>query len=119
MKKQIKLLLTILMFAVSSTYAQCQTPNDLTIVPVSENNTVHYISPEPIQYLDISTNHFVGDIPVDNILRIKYPPESKDSIDNQRLESAGSEDAIVTVVGESFYAQYNLVYREGAHKYNG
>lgn len=119
MKKQIKLLLTLLMFAVSSTYAQFQTPNDLTIVPVSENNTVHFISPEPIQYVDISTNNFVGDIPVDNILRIKYLPESKDSIDNQRLESAGSEDAIVTVVGESFYAQYNLVYREGAHKYNG
>src|SRR5690606_4295398 len=96
-----------------------QTPQDLTIVPVSENNTVHFISPEPIQYVDISTNNFVGDIPVDNTLRIKYLPESKDSIDNQRLEDVGSEDAIVTVVGESFYAQYTLVYRKCAHKYNG
>lgn len=89
-----------------STFAQYQRPNDLTTVYVNDITTVHFVSPEPIQYVDISTNNFAGDIPVDNILRVKYFPDSSDK--NIDIQDRRMKEAIVTVVGQSFYAQYNL-----------
>lgn len=106
MKKQINLLIILITFSIPS-FAQQQYAKDLPIVFVSDIATVHFVSPEPIQYVDISTNEFVGDIPVDNVLRIKYYPALPDSTkDENQIDR--QDDAIVTVVGQSFYAQYSL-----------
>lgn len=56
---------------------------------------LHFISPEPIQYVDISNKNIEGNIALPNVLRLRY----KDSI---------TTDAIVTIAGEKFIAQYYL-----------
>lgn len=66
-------------------------------VYVNEGISTHFVSPEPIKYVDISTDDVAGDIPVDNIFRIK-PKKG-----NPHL-------GIVTIVGERFMVQYKLVY---------
>ncbi|MCL4638335.1 MAG: conjugative transposon protein TraN [Olivibacter sp.] len=110
MKKKINILFAFLIASLS-TFAQSQYPHDLPKLFVSDISTVHFISPEPIQYVDISTNHFVGDIPVDNILRVKYLQDTSirvsDIFDNNNRDIL---EAIVTIVGQSFYAQYRLIH---------
>ncbi|MES2063424.1 MAG: conjugative transposon protein TraN [Bacteroidota bacterium] len=56
---------------------------------------LHFISPEPIQYVDVSNKNIEGNIALPNVLRLRY----KDSI---------TTDAIVTIAGEKFIAQYHL-----------
>ncbi len=68
---------------------------------VNESVSTHFISPEPIKYVDISTDDVAGDIPVDNIFRIKPKKE------NPKL-------GIVTIVGERFMVQYKLAYGTSA-----
>ncbi|WP_255485159.1 DUF4138 domain-containing protein [Mucilaginibacter sp. X5P1] len=70
----------------------------LPIVYLLDNVSVHFISPEPIQYVDISTKNIIGDIPLKNVLRIR----AKDSLKTQ-------VDAIVTIAGEKFIAQYHII----------
>jgi conjugative transposon TraN protein len=57
---------------------------------------VHFVSPEPIQYVDISAKNIIGDLPLKNVLRIRYK------------DSARAEDAVVTIAGEKFIAQYHI-----------
>ena len=69
----------------------------LPIVYLPDNVSVHFISPEPIQYVDISIKSIIGDMPLKNVLRIKL----KDSVK--------SADAVITIAGESFIAQYHVL----------
>lgn len=112
MKKKINILLAFLMATLSS-FAQYQQTEDLPLIYVNDISTIHFVSPEPIQYVDISTNSFVGDLPVENLLRIKYYPDT--AVKENDVFNRNSPEAIVTVVGQSFYAQYRLRYAE---KYN-
>jgi conjugative transposon TraN protein len=75
---------------------------DLPEVLMGANLSLHFVSPEPIRYVDISSRGIAGDLPVDNVLRIKVIPDS--------LKRMMSTDAntVVTIVGESFLAQYRL-----------
>lgn len=107
MKKKINILFALLM-ATLSTFAQYQKTEDLPLIFVNDISTIHFVSPEPIQYVDISTNSFVGDIPVENLLRIKYYPDTAVKVND--IFNNNSPEAIVTVVGQSFYAQYRLRY---------
>jgi len=66
---------------------------------VHKDISTHFISPEPITYVDISTDDVAGDIPVDNILRIK-PKNGKPAL------------GVVTIVGERFMVQYRLSYAQ-------
>jgi len=75
-------------------YAQEKLP--LVNLPV--NMTIHFISPEPIRYVDISSKGMVGDLPLGNVLRLKL-----------RDSSVNFQDAVVTIVGERFIAQYHVV----------
>jgi len=93
---------TVIILAACHAFAQ-QTATgvkktDLPVVYLPDNLSVHFISPEPIQYVDISSKNILGDLPVKNILRIKY-----------RTDSA-STDGVVTIVGEKFIAQYHIVH---------
>jgi conjugative transposon TraN protein len=89
------------------TYAQNSTLADgvkkiaLPVVYLPENISVHFISPEPIQYVDISTKNIIGDLPLKNVLRIKI----KDSLKTPF-------DAVVTIAGEKFIAQYHVVFAD-------
>lgn len=106
MKSSIVFLMAIL-WAAQGLYAQnpAQTyRKDLPDIAISRDISLHFISPEPIQYVDISTHAIAGDLPLKNVLRLKIIPDSA-----AQFEGAG----IVTIVGESFIAQYNLRYTEG------
>ncbi|HEK21767.1 MAG TPA: conjugative transposon protein TraN [Bacteroidetes bacterium] len=79
---------------------------DLPVVYLPPNVTVHFISPEPIQYVDISTKQIIGDLPVKNILRIRHV-----LVDSLKVHAFGDTgaDAVVTIVGEKFIAQYHVI----------
>jgi conjugative transposon TraN protein len=69
----------------------------LPLVHLPQNLTVHFISPEPIQYVDISNKEILGDLPLKNVLRIKLK------------DTAAFKDAVITIAGEKFIAQYHVV----------
>jgi conjugative transposon TraN protein len=71
--------------------------NNLPIIYLPQDISVQFISPEPIQYVDISTKAITGDLPLKNVLRIRL----KDSV--------GSADAVITIAGEKFIAQYQAL----------
>jgi len=105
MKKSIVFLIVVL-FAAQGLYAQVFSGTyrkDLPNIGISRNISLHFVSPEPIQYVDISTNAIAGDLPLKNILRLKVVADSV-----RRFEVHGSMLGIVTIIGESFIAQYNL-----------
>src|SRR4051794_21723683 len=70
----------------------------LPTVHLPENFTLHFLSPEPIQYVDISAKDLAGDLPLKNVLRIRL----KDT-------ASGFSEAVVTIAGEKFIAQYHVV----------
>lgn len=75
---------------------------DLPSIVIGREETLHIVSPEPIRYVDISTHAISGDLPVSNVLRLKVIPDSA-----AYLDQGGST---LTIIGESFIAQYRLVY---------
>lgn len=82
--------------------------DDLPTIYITDDISVHFISPEPIQYVDISTHSVVGDLPVKNVLRIKV---AKDTSKNELTFGFIKEvTSVITVVGEKFMAQYNVEY---------
>lgn len=72
---------------------------DLPDIFISKDISLHFISPEPITYADISTPMIAGDLPVKNILRLKI---------TDSLTINTGFIGVVTIIGESFIAQYNL-----------
>lgn len=96
------LTLLLLFFLAPFVFAQTNKTTDLPLISVTKNS-VHFVSPEPVQYVDISSPHFAGDLPVDNIVRLKYYP---DTAGNKEPEKS----AIVTIVAQSYYAQYKIVF---------
>jgi conjugative transposon TraN protein len=83
-----------MMLIAPSLYAQDKLP----VVYLPENLTIHFVSPEPIQYVDISSKDLLGDLPLKNVLRLKL----KDSLNS-------FQSAVVTVAGEKYIAQYRLL----------
>ncbi|SHM92597.1 conjugative transposon protein TraN [Mucilaginibacter sp. OK098] len=84
------------LFLLLAAFAHAQ--EKLPVVYLPENLTVHFISPEPVQYVDISDKNLIGDLPLKNVLRIKL----KDSLKS----FTGS---VITIAGEKFIAQYQLL----------
>jgi ABC-type amino acid transport substrate-binding protein len=76
---------------------QAKAQDTLPEVHLPTDGDLHFISPEPIQYVDISNKSIEGDIALPNLLRLRYK------------DSALYSGAIVTIVGEKFIAQYRLV----------
>lgn len=75
---------------------------------IRENVTLHFTSPEPIQFVDISHSGLVGDLPVENVFRIKL----KDDFQEANPENLG----VVTIIGQKFIAQYDLEYAAPSQK---
>lgn len=112
-------LYTFLLFAANLLTAQTATKeqiiSDLPEIEITNGINLHIISPEPIQYVDLSTEKLTGDLPAANIARIKITdnPDSdeKGKIKMPTSSSNGTQIGIITVVAQSFIAQYKLVYR--------
>jgi len=113
------LLYTVLIFVAQFFTAQTATKkqiiSDLPEIEITEGINLHIISPEPIQYVDLSTEKLTGDLPATNIARIKIT-DKPDSAEMGKIKiptafSNGSQIGIITVVAQSFIAQYKMVHR--------
>ena len=109
-----RLLLALSIFAVISVSGQTEMPekrvSDLTKLDISNGVSLHIISPEPIQFVDLSTSNLTGDLPAENIARIKITDATEadstsihKNIDVQNL-------GVITIVCQSFMAQYKVNY---------
>lgn len=76
------------------------------VVPL--NTTTHFISPEPIEYVDISTPAVQGDMADDNVFRIR--PVSDVVKDKERFT--------VTIVTKTFIIIYELIPVEEVNVYD-
>ena len=94
----------VLLCAMSATPIMAQqTYEELEQLTVNENVTTVITASEPIRFVDISTDHIVGDQPINNTIRLK-PKEGAD------VHEDGDIIAIVTVVTERYRSQYALIY---------
>lgn len=88
--------------------------SDLPEMVITEGINLHIISPEPIQYVDLSTIYLTGDLPTTNIARIKITdspePNQIEKIKKHSIFTSGQKIGIITVVGQSFIAQYKAIY---------
>lgn len=99
-----KKILFVLAILLAGFYSYAQTPlaegvakSKLPIVYLPANVSLHFISPEPIQYVDISVKNVQGNLALKNVLRIRLEDSVQDA------------DAVVTIAGEKFIAQYHVI----------
>lgn len=107
------LLLFTAPFVTAQTTTKEQMSSDLPELAMTKGINLHIISPEPIQYVDLSTEKLTGDLPVSNIGRIKItddPAQEKENTESTAPFFIGENIGIITVVGQSFIAQYKVVY---------
>ncbi|KNB62540.1 DUF4138 domain-containing protein [Chryseobacterium sp. Hurlbut01] len=109
------LLIFTAQFLTAQTATKEQIISDLPEIEITEGINLHIISPEPIQYVDLSTEKLTGDLPATNIARIKITdhPDSdeKGKIKTPSVFFTGNKIGVITVVAQSFIAQYKVVYR--------
>ena len=102
-------------FLNAQTATKEQIISDLPEIEITEGINLHIISPESIQYVDLSTQKLTGDLPTTNIARIKITdhPETdpKEKLKIASSFSNGSKIGVITVVAQSFIAQYRAIYR--------
>lgn len=102
-------IITLILWAISiSGYAQQNgtlLKSQLPKIYIDEEISLHFLSPEPIQYVDISTENMIGDIPLENVFRVKA---IRDSVSN--LNGYNKSLGVVTIIGQKFIAQYDLWY---------
>lgn len=97
MKNAALIVLTVL-FTNSQIKAQ-----ELETIYINELVSTHFITSEPIQYVDISNDQVAGDMPIGNILRLK-PNGPEDQV--------GQSQGIVTIVCQKYMVQYALVHAD-------
>ena len=121
MKNNITKIVTVVFTLFCFLQTQGQTLEDkievaeLPIIFMGRDVNIHIIAPEPIQFVDLSTNDLVGDLPANNIARIKVQVEESNSEDNATEKPkfvTGQDIGVITIVGQSFLAQYRAIYRE-------
>lgn len=86
----------------------------LPVLNFKENVNLHIISPEPIQFVDLSTDMLEGDLPMENIARIKIKNDDFEEEEN-KSKIINKDLGIITVVGQSFLAQYRVVNYDEPH----
>lgn len=109
------LLIFLTQLFTAQTSIKQQLSSDLPELKITEGISLHIISPEPIQYVDLSTQQLTGDLPSTQIARVKIvekdsAAKAQELIDEE-LEKPKQSLGIITVVGQSFIAQYKAVYR--------
>jgi len=104
MKKVFFAALVFLFFSITSN------ATELKEIKVNRNISTHITVGEAIKYVDISTQKVVGDLPIENILRIKPVfPDSIRVLDGETL-------AVVTIVTDSYKVQFKAVYTDSEEK---
>lgn len=83
---------------------------DLKILEISKGVSLHIVSPEPIQFVDLSTNNLTGDLPAENIARIKITENSVSDSTKIGTKININDLGVITVVCQSFMAQYKVNY---------
>lgn len=120
-------LILLAVFSMNLSFAQKESTYkaDIKVIEITGDVNIHFRSPEPVQFVDISTDVLQGDLPIENVVRIKVQHNTiiKDSLVNlQNLALGGYVDeqelGIVTIVGQSFMAQYRIIYRDMAYSSN-
>ncbi|MFK8284933.1 conjugative transposon protein TraN [Capnocytophaga canis] len=76
--------------------------DSLNIIYINKDISTHFVSTEDIKYVDISTADVVGDLPLNNTLRIKPLKEGT--------------NAVITITTERYFVQYMLVYTPNISK---
>ena len=56
--------------------------DNLPIIFMGKEVNIHIIAPEPIQFVDLSTNYLIGDLPSENIARIKVEQSGDELMEN-------------------------------------
>ncbi|QOW09823.1 conjugative transposon protein TraN [Kaistella flava (ex Peng et al. 2021)] len=109
-----RLLLALSIFAVISVSGQTEMPekrvSDLTKLDISNGVSLHIISPEPIQFVDLSTSNLTGDLPAENIARIKITDATEMDSTSIRKDIDVNNLGVITIVCQSFMAQYKVNY---------
>lgn len=120
-KNSIKSLICgISIFSSVATFAQTEKSekrvSELTNLEISKGISLHIISPEPILFVDLSTNNLTGDLPAENIARIKIT----DDLKSDSISSGNNIDVnnlgVITIVCQSFMAQYKINYLDFERK---
>ncbi|MBB4807254.1 conjugative transposon TraN protein [Chryseobacterium defluvii] len=124
--KKLLLILTITLISISA-FGQSQVlskvyKNNLPEINITRDVNLHFRSPEPIQFVDLSTSRLIGDLPAENVVRIKIQQneEEKHFVNDSLKKTVDipityydhQELGIVTIVGQSFMAQYKLVFMD-------
>ena len=108
------LLFGIFLFSASTIFAQTETPekrlNDLPQIDLTEGVSLHIISPEPIQFVDLSTSNLTGDLPSENIARVKITDEPEKGTSTKSKAIDKNNLGIITIVCQSFMVQYQVNY---------
>ena len=113
--KSTKNLLSVLslfcsIFIFSQTETTEKRVENLKILEISKGVSLHIVSPEPIQFVDLSTNNLTGDLPAENIARIKITDDSVSDSTKISTEININDLGVITVVCQSFMAQYKVSY---------
>lgn len=75
---------------------------NLPVIYVNKDVSTHFVSPEKIEYVDVSIPDIAGDIPLPNALRVKPVKEGA--------------SGVLTITTERFMVQYLLVYTKDLSK---
>ena len=110
MRRSISLLVVLFVsfFTAHQTFAQVQAQEagtnkeDLPVIFVNKDVSTHFVSPERIDYVDISIADIAGDLPLSNTLRVKPTKEGA--------------SGVLTITSERFMVQYLLMYTEDLSK---
>lgn len=106
---------------------------NLPVIQITKDVNLHFRTPEPVQFVDLSTDKLIGDLPAENVVRIKIQQieeENSMKVIQKMVDEAAVLDSIqttrdipiqyqdnqelgiVTIVGQSFMAQYKIVYKQ-------
>lgn len=85
-------------------HAQGTYSEDLKVIYIKKDLTLHFRSPERINYVDISSDIIAGDLPLENIAKIK--------LYNDTIYTESQDLGVISIVGDSYLAQYRIVYSE-------
>lgn len=79
-----------------------QYKENLPVIYVNKDISTHFVSPEKIEYVDISVPDIAGDIPLPNAVRVKPVKEGA--------------SGVLTITSERFMVQYLLMYTDDLSK---
>lgn len=111
-----KALCAVSVLSAISIFSQTELPEkrvmDLTALNLSEGISLHIISPEPIQFVDLSTQNLTGDLPAENMARVKITDRAESDSTAQDKTIDIHNLGVITVVCQSFMAQYRVTYTD-------